>query len=93
MLVDYASMRWDGKEIRSARRGGLFGWLRSRRRAERSVDETTRRLVKSSGADEPSLGPDPIEELVIVGESDPRPGGDARSRQTSSRRARPNRRG
>jgi hypothetical protein len=94
MLVDYASMRWDGKEIRSARRGGLFGWLRSRRRAERSVDETTRRLVKSSGADEPSLGPDPIEELVrIVGESDPCPGGDARFRQTSSRRARPNRRG
>ena len=64
MLCDYASMRWDRKEIRSARRGGLFGWLRSRRRAERSVDETTRRLVKSIGADEPSLGPDPIEELV-----------------------------
>ena len=69
-------------------------WLRSRRRAERSVDETTRRLVKSIGADEPSLGPDPIEELVrIVGESDPCPWGDARFRQTSSRRARPNRRG
>ena len=94
MLVDYASMRWDGKEIRSARRGGLFGWLRSRRRAERSVDETTRRLVKSIGADEPPLDPDPIEELVrLVGESDPRPWGDARFRQTSSRRARPNRRG
>ena len=76
------------------RPAGLFGWLRSRRRAERSVDETTRRLVKSIGADEPPLDPDPIEELVrIVGESDPRPGGDARSRQASSRRARPNRRG
>ena len=61
---------------------------------ERSVDETTRRLVKSIGADEPPLDPDPIEELVrLVGELDPRPGGDARSRQTSSRRARPNRRG
>jgi hypothetical protein len=70
------------------RPAGLFGWLPSRRRADRSVDETTRRLVKSIGADEPPLDPDPIEELVrLVGESDPRPGGDARARQTSSRRS------
>jgi hypothetical protein len=51
-------------------------------------------MVKSIGADEPPLDPDPIEELVrIVGESDPRPWGDARFRQTPSRRARPTRRG
>jgi hypothetical protein len=72
----------------------LFGWLRSRRRAERSVDEMTRRLVKSIDADEPPPDPDPTEELVsIVGESDQRPWGDAHRRQTSARRARPKRRG
>ena len=70
--------------------GGLFGWFRSRR----SVDETTRHLVKSIDAVERAPDPDPIEELVrIAGEADPRSWADARPRQTSARRPRPNRRG
>lgn len=72
----------------------MFGWFRRRREARRSVDETTRRLVKSIDAVEPPPDPDPIEELVrVVGESDPHPWGVARPRQTPARRSRPNRRG
>ena len=72
----------------------MFGWFRRRREARRSVDETMRHLVKSIDAVEPPPDPDPIEELVrIVGEADPRPWADARPRQISARRARPNRRG
>jgi hypothetical protein len=94
MLADYASIELDGKRGCETWEGGLFGWFRSRGEGRRSVDETTRHLVKSIDAVEPPPDPDPIEELVrIVGEADPRIWADARLRQTSARRARPNRRG
>jgi hypothetical protein len=89
MLAAYASIEWCGKENTKRSEGKLFGWLRSRREAKRSVDEATRRLVKLIDADEPPPEPDPVEELVrLVGESNPRPWVDGHRSQTFARRVR-----
>jgi hypothetical protein len=66
----------------------LFGLFLSRREARRSVDETTRQLVKWIDV-EPPPDSGPIEELACtVGEAGPRSWADARPGQKFARRAR-----